>query len=1185
MKSSHIALLLSLAVATPLFGAAPVTLTEQMVNIPTYLIGPPDPNPQFYFGAGTQGAQQRIYPYPSYDILTTEKAEKAYKMVYLENEYIKVGVIPDSGGKIFEAIDKTNGYNFFYRQHVIKPALISILGAWISGGVEWDIPHHHRATSFVPVQYTTEESPDGSKTVWVGELELRDRMRWAGGVTLHPGKSYLEAKFRLMNRTPLPTSMLCFSNVAVHVNNDYQVIFPPSTQWGTGHSKRDFSQWPIDNGTDISWYKNLPGGRSVFAWNFQDDFMAGYDHGKQTGTMSVADHNVVSGKKFFTWGTGPGGRNEELYLTDNDGPYIELMVGAYSDNQPDYSWITPFETRSWSQFWYPFRDIDGVKCANIDAAVNLTVENGRVKVGFFSTSDRPTATASLKLKGQTIFEETVAINPGKPFMKDVPLPAGADEHDLRAALSAGGHELVAYSPIKLVPEPRPAVVTNFPAPAQFKTNEELYLAGLRVDQFHAPAATGEPFWQEALNRDPGDLRVNTVMGIEAIRGGRFAEAEKYLRAAATRASDRYTTPKDGEPLYYLGLALKAQGKTDDAFPQFSKATWSSAWKAPAYFEMAQIASLRGDYETALTYANNSLKANADSIETLALQAALCRLTGHNDQAATAIAAARRIDPLDVGALVQNAALQSADQTVGKMAQQAVLKHTQQFPTTGLEAVVDAMNAGLWNDAAAVLTSMRDKAPGAMPLVDYYSGYVAQKLNQPAKATEFYQAAAKAPVDYAFPFQMEMIPVLEAAMAANPRDSRAPYYLGNLIYDTQPTRAVELWQKSADLGADFPTVYRNLSLAYTKQGQTDLRDKALAWLEKAAAAGGNAMVFAELDKLYEENGVDPAKRLALLESHQAVLIRDEIIAREANLSIFAGKADQAMNLIKSRFFRAWEGGGRMSLGDTWVNVNLVTGHQQMAAKKYKEALAAYQAALQAPVTLQEAGGNNNAARQTEVNYYIGTAYEALGDLDKARQAWTLAAGTAAAEPAAPAAAGAPVAPAAPGARGGRGGGGGGGARGGRGGGAGAGGARGGPAARGPGGPAAPAAADAGPVVPAGQFGGRASTGGTASGSAVAGSAAYYQGLALQKLGQADRAKTLFQQLLDTGTQALASRPVPANTATVPAGARSAAADAFCLSALGNLGLGNKDQARQQLTNALKISPDHLAAKLALANLAQ
>ena len=199
---------------------------EEKVTIPTYLLGEPNPNPQFYNGGTSQGAQHRIYPYPAYDNLTTEKKDKTYTMVYLENEYVKIGILPEIGGKIFEAIDKTNGYNYIYNQHVIKPALISLLGAWLSGGIEWDLPHHHRATSFLPMQYKVEENADGSKTVWIGELELRDRMDWTVGVTLFPGKSYMQAAFRMINRTPVPTSMLSFSNVAVHVNDDYQVIYP-----------------------------------------------------------------------------------------------------------------------------------------------------------------------------------------------------------------------------------------------------------------------------------------------------------------------------------------------------------------------------------------------------------------------------------------------------------------------------------------------------------------------------------------------------------------------------------------------------------------------------------------------------------------------------------------------------------------------------------------------------------------------------------------------------------------------------------------------------------------------------------------------------------------------------------------------------------------------------------------------
>jgi tetratricopeptide (TPR) repeat protein len=1101
---------------------AGVKAWEEQVVIPTYLIGPPDPDPRFYVkGDQSQGAEHRIYPYPAYDNLTNEKADKTYKMVYLENEYVKVGILPEIGGKIFEAIDKTNGYNFFYHQNVIKPTLISLLGAWISGGVEWDLPHHHRATSFLPVQYSIERNADGSKTIWVGELELRDRMRWSVGVTLHPGKSYLDVAFRMVNRTSLPVSMLCFSNVAVHANNDYQIIFPPSTQYGTGHSKRqrDMDTWPLSSGArlaagaDLGWWKNHVNSTSVFAWNYQDDFMAGYDHGRHAGTMSVDDHNVVPGKKFFTWGT-----NSIQYklLTDNDGPYIELMVGAYSDNQPDYSWVQPYEARTWTQYWYPFRDIDGVKNANIDAAVNLEVKDGNASVGFFTTAAYPSAEVSLKLKDTVLLSEQVGIDPGKPYIKQVPIPAGADEHDLRAAISVNGRELVSYSPIKLPDVPMPKGVPDYPAPGEIKTNDELYLTGLRIEQFRDPTLYPEPYWEEALRRDPGDVRVNTALAIDYFKKARYADAEKLLRKALERATAGYTSPMDGEPFYYLGLALKAQGEVDDAFANFYKSTWSAAWRSPGYFEVAQIASMRGDTDAALRFADSSLDANALNIRALALKSALLRAEGRPKEALALAPAFHRIDPLDVRAMTESW-LAGDPEAAGKLA--IALRD---FPNTGLETAAEFMNAGLWKDGSAILEQTIKDAPDkskVSPLAYYYLGYFAGKMDQPQKAAEYLQLAVKAPTDYVFPFQREVIEVLGQAMAANPADARAPYYLGNLLYDWQPQRALELWEKSAAAGADFPVVYQNLAMVYRQQNAP--REKILATLEKGAQFGGNGTIFAELDRMHEEDGLSPDKRLSLIEQNKPSVDRDEIIAREINLDVFAGKYDDAAELIKSRLFRAWEGGAGQSVGDSWVNAMLGRGQQDLAAKRYKDALGDFQAAGTFPENIAEATAGAAQARRSEIGYWTGVAFDLLGDKDKAQQSWRESAG------------------------------------------------------------AASDSANAGPARGGGRRGGRASAP-LGAGVRVAQANTYYQAMSFLKLGEADRAKAMFQQLVDSGTQALAGAPeIQGQTSSAQ---RAKIGDAHCIIGLGELGLSDEQKARQEFLLALQASPDHLAAKVALAEIA-
>ena len=958
------------------------------------------------------------------------------------------------------------------------------------------------------MQYKIESNPDGSKTVWVGELELRDRMEWTVGLTLHPGKSYLQASFRIANRTPVPASMLSFSNVAVHVNDSYQVIYPPSTQFVTYHFKRDFTTWPIATtkfmgadytaGVDVSWYNNHATASSMFAWNYTDDFMAGYDHGKNAGIMSIADHNVVPGKKFWTWGNGPSGLAEDHLLTDADGPYIELMVGAYSDNQPDYSWLEPGETRQWNQYWYPFRDIDGVKNANLDAAVNLDVKANTATVGFFTTQARPAATVQLKLKDQVLFTQKIAISPGHPFTKQVALPADADEHDLRASIAADGRELVAYTPIQIEKKPLPADFVEPPPPADIKTNEELYLTGLRMEQFHS--ATGDPnlYWQEALRRDPGDIRVNTVLGIDAIKAARYVEAEAYLRKALDRATASYTSPKDGEPFYYLGLALKAQGKLDDAYANLYKSTWSAAWRSPGYLAVAEIDTAKGDLTAALTHDEDALEANAVSLRALALKAALQRHTGQHAEALATIAALQKIDPLDVQGLAEQWLATQSPASAATL-QITVAEH----PTTALEAAADYMDAGLYQDGSTLLAHVVSTAPDrtkVSPLAYYYLGYFANKMNQPAKAAEYYRLARTAPTDYAFPFQMEMLPVLNDAMQSDPTDARAPYYLGNLLFDWQPQQAQSLWEKSAALGADFPVVYRNLALVYTRANQ---RDQARSALEKAVQFGGNAEVLSDLDKIYEEDGVSPAKRLAVIEAHQSVANRDEIIAREVNLYIFAGKPDAAIQLLKTRFFRAWEGGGAFSLGDSWVNANLALGRQHIAAKQYPAALADFKAALELPVSLQEASGNIT-SRHAEVAYCIGNAYAALGDSAAARRSWT-------------------------------------------------------------------EAADPDPTAPTGPMR-RGSIGGLDPGVRVEQAAPFFQALALQKLGQTDRATILFNQLIDTGSKTLSANP--------PSPPRTQLADAHYLVGLGQLGLNNPEKARQEFSLALQASPDHYASALAL-----
>jgi len=961
----------------------PVKITEVDQVIPTYLSGPPDPNPMFFFGKESQGAEGRIYPYPLYDNLTNIKSTKSYHLVYLENEYIKVGIMPEIGGRVFSALDKTNNYDFVYNQHVVKPALIGLIGSWISGGIEWNIPHHHRASTFSPVQWSKEENPDGSKTIWVGELEIRQQMRWAVGYTLRPGSSVLECSVRIINRTPMVNTMLCFANVAVHTNENYQVIFPPNTQWATGHSKRVFSPWPLaSNNTDMSYYKNNKNSASWFAVNDKDDFVAGYDHALNAGTMTIANHNIIPGKKFFTWGVG---NIWDKILTDNDGPYLEIMVGAYSDNQPDYSWMQPFEERSFNMSWYPFRGIDGVKNSNMDAAVDLDIKDGKAKFGFYTTKAYKMATVTLKAGNKVLSNEVIAINPGKPYSKQVAIPAGVDEHDVRASITVAGRELVAYSPVRLQPTPKPEATTAAVRPADYKNDEELFLAGQRIEQFHNPTLDADPYWEEALRRDPGNVNANKGMGILNLQKAKFETAEKYFRKAIARLTAQYTTPKDAEPLYYLGVALKAQGRLDEAFSTFYKAAWSQEWKSPAYFSLAEIASTKGNFAEALKLVDQSLDANALNVRAYGLKAAILRHLGRTAEAAKLITFAKaKTDPLDARLMAEQWLV-----TKDLKATQTLTITLTENPTDAEEIAAEYDNAGLWADGLAVLSQTATKnlnKAGTSPLVYYYMGYFAEKLGDNNKAATYrHQATLQSP-EYVFPFQAEMIKVLHSAIEKDPKDAKALYYLGNLVYDWQPEESVALWERSAAIDPEFAITWRNLAIANSHKQNADSQTKAIADLEKAVSFKNPYPThFAELDKLYQAAGTPVQKRLEILEKNQnAVVKNDEALGSLITLKTFTGKTADAIKLLQGRTFSIWENSTGFNTGQAWADAHLVQGLQFFNAKKYREAIIDFQLALTPPENLR--AEQRFDAHNAQLAYWTGCAYAALGETDHAREAW-------------------------------------------------------------------------------------------------------------------------------------------------------------------------------------------------------
>ncbi|MDR3219066.1 MAG: DUF5107 domain-containing protein [Dysgonamonadaceae bacterium] len=970
-----------------------VKIWEGTLTLPSYVVNAPEKAPSFERSFAYQRATRGVYPYAMNDNVTNERSAQVHKALYIENEYIKLCVLPDIGGRLLYAIDKTNGYDIFYHQHVIKPSNVGMLGAWISGGVEFNVFHHHRASSYLPVDYKLAENTDGSKTIWIGETEPRQRMSWAIGLTLYPSKSYIEVSGRLVNETMNKNSFLYWSNVSTAANNDYQIIFPESTDFGVYHAKNSFVHWPIsrepylgkpyyNDSIDISWWKNHPDPVSIFAYDLKDDFIAGYDYSRKAGTMLVGNHSIVKGGKLWQWGPGAyGAMWDSQVLTDSDGPYIELMVGAYSDNQPDYSWINPYEVKTFTKHWYGIRDMHGAKKGNEHAALNLELNGTKALIAANTTQRERGATILLKKKeGTTLFQKIVDVAPDQPFQTEIAIAAGLIKEELVLSLSdASGKELIAYSPQpKNAEKPLPHEVRPPLKPKEINNIEECYLVGLRNKQFHNAFVNPNDYFEEVLRRDPNDVRSNTQMGIFYRENGEYAQAAMHLRRAVSRLTKDYTRPRDCEALYHLGLILKVQGNYPAAVDTLYRAAWDYAFASAAYFQLAQISATQHRYERALEEIEASLATNARNLSALNLQTTLLRISGKEAAARTINIAVLRFDPLNAYAVHESCLL-------GVRPQSEFTQLMRNQPESYLELAVAYLNNGSPVEAEALLSSI-DKST-SYPTVKYYLGYLADMNGENAAAKNYFTQAVALPIDYCFPFRLETVKVYEKAMEYLPDAANTSYYMGNLLFQKQPDKAMDYWRKAIQLNPRFAMAYRNLGWAY----KFHLKDAArtIENYEKAIAIDATQPIFlAELDEVYESSGVIPQKRYELLSAHHDVVKnRYDSFVREIRMTIFQGEYDKAIGHLTDNFFSRQEGVN--DLHDIYVDACLLAGKAAFDKGDAAKACEYFRLADTYPEN-QCLSREDIYARNAQVYYLTGLALEQQGKQSEAKKYYRLAA---------------------------------------------------------------------------------------------------------------------------------------------------------------------------------------------------
>ncbi|GAA4307290.1 DUF5107 domain-containing protein [Mucilaginibacter gynuensis] len=969
-----------------------VNVWEEKVTIPTYGIGKPDKNPMFFEKRVYQGSSGVVYPNPVIEKIYDEKQDKEYNGLFLENEYLKIMILPELGGRIQMAYDKIKERHFIYYNQVIKPALVGLTGPWISGGIEFNWPQHHRPSTFDPIDFKIEENADGSKTVWVNEIEQMFHTKGMAGFTLYPDRAYIEIKAKLLNRSSLPQTFLWWANPAVKVNDDYQSVFPPDVNAVFDHGKRDVSTFPIaigtyykvdySPGTDISMYKNIPVPTSYMAINSDYDFVGGYEHDSQGGLLHVANHHVSPGKKQWTWGHSDFGQAWDRNLTDEDGPYIELMTGMFTDNQPDFTWLMPNEEKSFTQYFLPYKELGVVKNATKDILLTINKSGDKAVLKVYVTSPQADLNINLSHNGKTLFTDNVSIDPREVYVKEMAVDAAIDEDKLLLVISAAsGKELIRYEPAANRKNDIPKAAKPAVHPDEVENNEQLFLTGQHLEQYRHATYSPVPYYQKALERDPKDIRNNNALGLWYLRRGQFAKSESYFRKAIETITQRNPNPYDTEPYYNLGLCLKFSDQPDEAYKSFYKATWGNGWKDSGYFAVAQIDLSRGDYELALGHISSAIDNNANNSKAYVLKSAAYRKLNNYEAAIGISSQSLERDGFNLGALYEKSlAYKALDKfTESDEALSTLIKLSRGFEQNYIEYAIDYAAAGLYTEAVNLL-SYAIKPADTNPLVFYYLGYFNYHLGKQDVALNWFKKAASANPYLCFPNRLEEVKVLQLALELNPTDAKAAYYLGNLFYDKrQYDDAIANWEISAKLDDTFPTVLRNLGIAYFNK--LNKADKALEYFEKAFALDKtDARILMELDQLYKRLNRTPAQRSVFIEENVAtVKERDDMYLERVAVINFMGEYEKAFELISKRQFHPWEGGEGKASGQ-YVYSLVQMAKQFIGSGQYNEAIDLLDKAQFYPHNLGE--GKLFGTQENDIFYWLGCAYEGLKDTAKA-----------------------------------------------------------------------------------------------------------------------------------------------------------------------------------------------------------
>jgi tetratricopeptide (TPR) repeat protein len=829
---------------------------QDTVTIPSYQDGPPDPNPPFdLFQSGRFN-----YPYTLRTNLSDKRVDKAWRALWLENEYLKCLVLPDLGGHLYSCTDKRNGQQMFYANPSIKLAAIAYRGAWAAFGIEFNFPVSHNWMTVSPVDFATTAGADGSASVWVGNTDRPYGMQWRVQLTLRPGRAVLEQQTALYNRSDARHRFYWWTNAGVQVWDDTKILYP--TEFTASHGFTFVDTWPIDAaGHDVSIVGNHKYGPvSRFAHGSREPFMGVYHPSTASGVVHYSPPTDLPAKKFWSWSSDADGLDWRRALSDNNSAYVEIQAGPFR-NQETYGFLEPQQTLRFSEYWMPMLDLGGLSRATADALLHLSrtpEPGGAVTLNVALNVLRPLPASRLEVTdgARRVLDERIDLSPASTSRRPLRGQTAAGTYTVRVTDASGAvvlehtegvYDLAPRSEIR--PGAQPVLQ---PPPAGRGTDGDAMTAGTEQElggQLLVALAT----YREALKRHPESLPLLRSAGRLMVALKQYEEAVPLLTRALARVSN------DRETAYYLAHAQAALGRTRASTVNFEIAQQYGPHRAAALLNLAATASRGGAGGDALRLLAAAAEAEPLGVRTGAMEVALLRGSGRTEEARRRLAHWRAVDPTNSMLRFEAGRLGTGDPSLWT--------HLAGDPERVLEIAVDYMTFGLYADAVAILAAEYPSGPSvvsepgmprpdAYPLIAYYRGYCQKQLARDGAAD--YARASRMPTTYVFPHRPMSITVLKDAVAVNPQDATAHFLLGSLYLSggmIEP--AMKAWERARVLNPAIPTLHRNMGYTLLATGDVD---KAIGvFREGMTHDAANVGIYSGLDQALTLAGRPAAER--------------------------------------------------------------------------------------------------------------------------------------------------------------------------------------------------------------------------------------------------------------------------------------------------------------------------------------